>query len=80
MRKRVDNGVHTGTRAIFVGIHHFARNQGYLGRVEVQVPDEIVIDGFNLVGPIHITCVRLALVQQNTFNDACLLCQLCHIH
>ena len=45
----------------------------YVGSPEAKVSQHIFIDLFHLVGPVCLTIVRAALVQQDALDDTCLL-------
>ena len=47
----VDEGIHARTSAALIRVHEFAREQGDFFGLELQVFDQIVVNGFNFVWP-----------------------------
>ena len=79
LRQLGDDRVHARAGALLVRVHEFAREQRHGLGLEVQVLDQVVVDGLHLRGPLLVAGVRLPLVQQDALDDARLLGQLPHL-
>ena len=80
LRKFVDNRVHGHTTSVAVCTYHLTCEQGHIFRFQVQVSDELVVDPRHLLGPAQVTCVALALMEQDAFDHADLLSLACQGH
>ena len=74
LRQRIDYLIHACTSAILVGMHHFSRQQGNIFCLKIQIPQQILIDSLYFLRPLFITGIRLALMQEDTFNHTGFLC------
>ena len=59
--------------------HRLTHKEGHFLGIEVQVIHQSVIDEFHLLGPVRLSIVTLALMQQDTLDDTRLLGYLSHI-
>ena len=55
-------------------MHHFSRQQRNIFCLKIQIPQQILIDSLYFLRPLFITGIRLALMQEDTFNHTGFLC------
>ena len=78
--QRVDDGVHGRAHPALILVNHFPDKQRHIFRIQIQFPDQLVIDLLHLVGPVLVAGVRFTLVQQDAANHPGLLRLLRHRH
>ena len=78
--ERVDNGVVRGADAAPVRCNHLAHQKRNILGLQLQILQEILIDGLHVLGPDGVTVVGLALVHQDAGDDPLSLSLLRHRH
>ena len=72
----VDLFLATNANTLSVGLHDITCKEGHILGLQLQVAAKGIIHLLHLLGPVGITCIRLALVHQDTFDYTILLCLL----